>query len=440
MTSMQLPWNVESEQSVLGALMQDAGALDAAQPLKASQFFDARHQAIYTAVEKIISAGGNADPIAVAAELGADLEACGGIEYLNALRESVPSARNIERYAQIVRDRATERGLLAAAEEVKAIVPQDISTAEKVDAAAQQFARLAQGNVRKMPRSVYDIAMERTTYYQAVEAGEVVPGWPTHIPGLDSALTGGFKPGKLVILAARPSVGKSSFAQFVSLLMARLQLPTLFLSMEMPEGEIADRGVASMGEVNYQALLTGKMSEQGWRNAVNALEEMRELPLSVDDQPALTLTDVKTKARSIKGLKFLVVDYLQLMQGQGDNRNAQIEEISRGLKALAKQLDICVLALSQLNRQVEQRANRRPTLSDLRDSGAIEQDADVVMFLWPVREFPDGRKLIGLGVDKNRQGKTCEFGLDFDGATQRWGESMEPIRQQNPAKTAKGFN
>ena len=214
---------------------------------------------------------------------------------------------------------------------------------------------------------------------------------------------------------------------------AEAGLSTLFLSLEMLEGEVTDRGVSSAGRVSYGAILTGTMDRENWSRTTEALDQFGRLPFRIDDQQALTLREIRIKAKSIKGLKVLVLDYLQLCAGAGTrretNRNSEIEEISRGLKALAKALGIAVLALSQLNREVGQRSNKRPRLSDLRDSGAIEQDADVVMFLWTVREFEaEGRRVIGLGIDKNRQGRLGEISLDSYGDTQRWGESTAAIR------------
>ena len=265
-------------------------------------------------------------------------------------------------------------------------------------------------------------------------------GGATRIPSLDSMLSGGLRPGKLYILAARPKVGKSSLAQTIALTMAKSGRPALFLSQEMGAEEVADRAVVSAGRLDYSSLLSGKMTKEDWGRATDALEHLSDAALFVDDQGGLTMADIRAKARSVPGLKVLVLDYLQLSASElkDANRNAQIEEITRGLKTMAKQMDLCVIALSQLNRDVEKRASRRPQLSDLRDSGAIEQDADAVMFLWPVREFEqEGRRLIGLAVEANRQGRCGAVGLDFQGATQCWGEStmsIEPTATSEPKK------
>lgn len=272
--------------------------------------------------------------------------------------------------------------------------------------------------------------MERTAHYEALQAGKAVAGWPTNIPRLDLLLNGGLRPGGLYIEAARPSVGKSSLAQWLGMVMAKSGLKVLFLSLEMTCEELADRAVSSSGRIDYSALQTGRMSNEHWSRAVDALDAVELKNFYVDDQAGITLTDIRAKAKQVPGLNVLILDYLQLCAGSGvkdANRNSEIEQISRGLKTLAKELGIAVIALSQLNRQVEQRTNKRPMLSDLRDSGAIEQDADAVIFLWPVRELPNGVRLIGLGLDKNRQGRCGEVALHFEGAVQRWTESSESV-------------
>ena len=198
----------------------------------------------------------------------------------------------------------------------------------------------------------------------------------------------------------------------------------------MTADEVADRAVSNVCHVPHSSLATGQMSDEDWSRTSHSLDSLDFKNTYVDDQGALTLMDIRTKAKQIPGLSMLIVDYLQLCAGGNDrnaNRNSEIEQISRGLKALAKELGIVVIALSQLNRQIENRANKRPTLADLRDSGAIEQDADVVIFLWPVRDLSDGGTLIGLSVEKNRHGKRGDVALRFHGSTQRWEECDESL-------------
>jgi replicative DNA helicase len=429
------PHSVNAEQSVLGSLLINNGAWDqVGNLLREADFYKFEHRLIFAAISTLINATKPADVITVSEQLkrhGKE-EECGGLEYLVALAGSVPSAAHVRRYAEIVREKAEWRALIAAADEAFTVAREEGGTiAQKLDRITSRFGELERHQVRKMPRLIADIALERTEHYEALQNGTATAGWPTGIPALDRRLNGGLRAGSLYVLAARPSVGKSSFAQCLAHNLAGDGLPTLFLSLEMGDTEVADRGVANAGRVSYSALLTGKMRDDDWSRASEAVDRLGRLPFYIDDQPALTLHDIRVKAKSIKGLKILVLDYLQLCAGarRDGNRNGEIEEISRGLKALAKELGIAVLALSQLNRDVEKRALKRPTLSDLRDSGAIEQDADVVMFLWPVREHEaESLRIIGLGVDKNRQGRLGDVGLDFYGDTQRWSESSADIR------------
>lgn len=437
------PHSIEAEQSVLGGLLLDCGAWDrAADVLTEADFYSHEHRLIFGVIAGLVAACKPADVITVfeALRRTGKAEEVGGLAYLNALAQSVPSAANTRRYAEIVRERSVHRALIATAGSACDLAWASDDAGAAIDQITTLFGELQRGQVRQVPRGIAEIAMERLDYYTDLEQGTVTAGWRTHIPSLDARLNGGMRAGGLYILAARPSVGKSSFAQAIGQAFANDGLPTLFLSLEMCASEVADRGVASAGRVSYSALLTGRMVNEDWTRASEALDRLSQLPFFVDDQPALTLRDIRIKAKSIKGLKVLVLDYLQLCAStrRDGNRNSEIEEISRGLKALAKELGIAVIALSQLNRDVEKRANKRPTLSDLRDSGAIEQDADVVMFLWPVREFEsEGRRILGLGIDKNRQGRTGEVGLDFYGDTQRWSESTADIRPAPPARGQK---
>ena len=442
-SAANVPWSCEAEQSVLGGLLLDNSAWDhAASRLTGHEFYSEQHRTIYAVIGAMLNAGKPADIITVfeALQRAGNAEGSGGMSYLNALAQSVPSASNMRRYAEIVRDHAAHRALIATADLALALANERGNIGDAIDRITTMFGELQRHQVRKLPRSIADIAIERIDHYTALEEGTATAGWPTHIPALDFRLNGGLRAGGLYILAARPSVGKSSFAQSLGLGLAEDGLPTLFLSLEMTEAEVADRGVASAGRVSYSALLTGKMDPEHWTRASEAMERLAGRSFFVDDQGSLTLRDIRIKAKSVKGLKVLVIDYLQLCAStrRDGNRNSEIEEISRGLKGLAKELGIAVIALSQLNRDVEKRASKRPTLSDLRDSGAIEQDADVVMFLWPVREFEaEGRRIIGLGIDKNRQGRLGEFGLDFYGDTQRWGESTADIRPAAASRSHK---
>lgn len=429
-----LPWSEEAEQSVIGALLMDCqAAFERAQPLQARHFFDSRHATIYMAVERMVTKKLPVDVITVWEELKDDCksEEVGDMTYLSALSQAVPSAYSVNRYAAIVREKAGRRALLETADKALEVASEpggDLTS--KLDEITSLFSTLQRQTLTKVPKSMAEVAVERTAHYEALQAGKAVAGWPTNIPRLDLLLNGGLRPGGLYIEAARPSVGKSSLAQWLGMVMAKSGLKVLFLSLEMTCEELADRAVSSSGRIDYSALQTGRMSNEHWSRAVDALDAVELKNFYVDDQAGITLTDIRAKAKQVPGLNVLILDYLQLCAGSGvkdANRNSEIEQISRGLKTLAKELGIAVIALSQLNRQVEQRTNKRPMLSDLRDSGAIEQDADAVIFLWPVRELPNGVRLIGLGLDKNRQGRCGEVALHFEGAVQRWTESSESV-------------
>lgn len=431
-------WSEPAEQAALGALLLDPEAGRSSDLLQRRDFYDVRHGKIFDAI-RVVSAGGRpVDAISVfqhLQDLGIAAD-CGGLVYLNELSQSVVSTAHLHRHAEIIRAKAAQRELIAAADEALAVASGPETVDVKLDRILAMFAVLERLQARKAPRTMSELAMERMSHYEALEAGTVTAGWPTGFPRLDRMLNGGLRAGGLYILAARPAVGKSSLSQVIGTNLARDDHPTLFLSQEMAASEVADRSVASTGRVDSGELLSGKMTREGWARAVDALDTLTRLPLYVDDQGALTLREIKAKARGVKGLQVLVIDYLQLCSSalSDSNRNAQLEQLTRGLKAFAKEAGVAVLALSQLNRDVEKRGNKRPNLSDLRDSGAIEQDADVVLFLWPVREFSD-RRILGLGVEKNRQGRTGEFALEFEGAVHRWEESTADIRP--PTKTTK---
>lgn len=438
-----LPWSQESECALLGALLLDCPkAWDKAQPIERRHFFDSRNGAIFAAIESLHIRKIPVDTVTVFEHLrDTDLdEEVGGLPYLNDLTHTAATAYSAGAYAKKVREMAMRRALLESLDKAM-----ELATAPggepmaKLDEITTMLGQLQRQQIAKVPRTAREAAIERIAHWQALAEGKALPGWPTYIPRLTEQLNGGLRPGGLYYLAARPGIGKTSFSLEMCLEMAaRNGLVTLFLSQEMTEGELVDRATACTARVSYAELQNGRLKQDDWSRIVEAVESQAMRRLHLDDQGSLTIADIRTKAKAIPGLQLLVLDYLQLCSGStgsNANRNAEIEQISRGLKALAKELGIAVIALSQLNRQVELRANKRPMLSDLRDSGSIEQDADAVMFLWPVREFSSGAKLVGLGIEKNRQGRTGEIALHFDGAMQTWGESTEPLHESAPAIT-----
>lgn len=441
MSARDFDRNLHSEQWVLGAVMLAPTGFDVVSPVGLTQasFSHCGHGLIWLGIERCAAKGQPIDPLTVYEQLRSIGNAQVSLDYMVELVQSTYGLGALRQHAERIKQRELERGMKDAALEIAGFAEDpERSIAEKMERAQSLISAVGKSAIRSAPRSIATIALEQTAKWDDIQAGKIVPGWPTRIPSIDRAMNGGLKPGSLVILAARPGVGKSSFSQQLALTNAQDGRPTLFLSQEMPASELADRACANIGRIDYGAIQAGKMSPDDWSKASDALDQLSTLPYSIDDQPALTLMDIRTKARLVPGLKILFLDYLQLCVGDGDNRTAQIGAISRGLKGLAKEMGISIVALSQLNRKVEERPGKRPTLSDLRDSGEIEQDADVIWFLWPIREM-GGRKLVGFEQAKNRQGRLMQVGLDFDGAHQRWGESTADISQdETPAPRRKG--
>lgn len=437
-----------AEEGLVGALMMDSSGdlFEAVQPMTSSDFHDIRTRTIFDAVSSLMKAGAPHDARAVAEKVG---DTDDRVEFIQDCADYAEQWRiNARKAAALVRNFAKRRAIKAMAlslAEATEDADETLETlAEKASAAVSQIAR---GQVKRAPRRLAEVMLERTSHYEALERGEVVPGWPSTIPTLNAALSGGFRPGKLFFIGARPGVGKSSLSAQLLLELARDGHAGLFLSQEMANEEIADRAVANAGRIEFGRLMSGRLSGEDWARASEMLEAVSELPVWVDDQPALTLHDIRHKARGIPGLQVLVLDYLQLCSkstgSSSSNRNSEIEEISRGLKALAMELDLCVIVLSQLNREVEKRPGKRPQLSDLRDSGSIEQDADGILFLWPLRDLEAGGKLIGLDIAKNRQSRSgIQIALDFRGSVQRWSESTEPVRleAEQQQQTKRGFH
>lgn len=436
-TADLVPWSCEAEQSVLGCLLLNPDALHVitGMRLEAGQFFDTRHRTIWACIVELAARHEPVDVITVFERLREQqhAEACGGLTYLNELAQSVSGPANLRRYVEIVQDKALLRAILSAADDARAIAAAPGgSAAEKLDRAAALFAALGTRRQQSAPRPLSELILERTTHWEALADGTAPPGVPTGLPRLDSALGGGLKPGKVVVLAARPSVGKTSLAQQIALTVATQGLGVLLLSQEMAAGELVDRAAANLGRVNLGALSSGQFQGDDWTRITDVMEAAAHLPLFIEDEPALTLLAIRSKVRALQrrqALALVVLDYLQLCSGSNprDNRNQQVEEISRGLKTLAKEAGVTMLALSQLNRRAVDRGE--PDLSDLRDSGAVEQDADTVILLHPKgdADTPGGEKLVVAILAKNRQGRRGRLALAFHGATQRWSESMADV-------------
>lgn len=436
-----IPQSIEAEQHVLGALLLDNLAWDrVGDILLANDFFDSRHRWIYEAIGSLVNANKPADVITVFHQVEAQgnvdkIERMGGtkcLPYINALSHSVHSAANIRRYAEIVRDKSAQRALISAMDEAGTIARQEIPIAERTDKIATLLANLQEGQVRQMPRRAEELLVERLDHYNDLAEGKVPIGISTGIPALDKALNGGLRPKRVYVLAARPSVGKSSLAQAIQLHIAGNGTTCAMLSQEMDQPECMDRSFANVGGIDYENLQNGRLTDFEWGALSEATEKIRKMPFFIDDESGLTLDTIRAKAVALRreGLKVLAIDYLQLCNyqaGKGTSTNDAVAPLSKGIKKLAKDLGLAIIVLSQLNRDVERRGSPEPNMADLRDSGAIEQDADVIMMLWHVRTFKDYR-IMGLTITKNRQGKfKGRIALEFQGQYQRWLESEADI-------------
>jgi replicative DNA helicase len=428
------PHSIEAEQSVLGGLLLDNAAWDRVADLVGTEdFYRNDHRLIFAAISRLIDAGKPADAVTVYETLRTANKAdeAGGLGYLNTLAQNTPSAANIRRYAEIVRERSVLRRLVTAGDEIatSALNPAGRDTKQILDDAesrvfriAEEGARGRQGFIEIQPLLTKVVERIQELFERANPSD--VTGVPTGFADLDSK-TSGLQPGDLVIVAGRPSMGKTSFALNIGEHVAIDQgMPVAVFSMEMGASQLAVRMLSSVGRLDQQRLRTGRLQDDDWPRLTSAIQKMHEAPLYIDETPALTAIDLRARARRLSRtcgkLGLIVVDYLQLMSASasGENRATEISEISRGLKALAKELAVPVVALSQLNRTVEQRTDKRPVMSDLRESGAIEQDADVILFIYRDEVYnPDtnDKNIAEIIIGKQRNGPIGRVTLRFDG-------------------------
>lgn len=406
--------STDAEQSVIGALLlPGSNAVDRIGHLKPGHFFSEAHRVIFSEILTMAAQSQAVDPVTVAERLdSAGLsEKTGGLVYLGEIAANTPSAANVGRYAQQVIDKALERELVAASGRIHEIAAGVGSTADKLAAAQSVIMAITETAEPHKPQLIRDVLVRAVAAIERRGEGQD-SAMATGFPAVDAKLSGGFRRGNLIIVAGRPGMGKTAFAGCMALHAALTGVPTLFLSMEMADTELADRMIAIAGRVPLDDILAGNMEGEAGDRILAGTARLHELPLIIDEQGGLSLFDIATKARSVRrqhGLGLIVVDYLQLASGDGKNRNSELEVITRGLKALAKELQIPVIALSQLSRKCEERTNRRPIPSDLRESGAIEQDADIIMFVYRDDEYNQNSPDAGTAeiiVAKNRQGAT----------------------------------
>jgi replicative DNA helicase len=414
------PQDLEAEKAIIGAILLDQDSLTSiVQVLKAEHFYKQAHADIYAAIFDLYEKREPIDIVTLTAQLKSKglFDKVGGAAYLAGLASGVPTSSNIGQYARIVRDHFVKRQLISTAAKVSQAAFEDTGDIRKIlDETEQTIFSLSQQQLRQNFLPLRDALAESFDRLDELhkKAGGL-RGVPTGFWDLDGKLAG-MQDSNLLILASRPGQGKTSLALNIAQHVAVKEgLPVGIFSLEMSKEELVDRLLVAQSDVDAWKLKTGRLDDDDFDRLQEAMGILADAPLFIDDTPAANILEMRTKARRLQvehGLSLLIVDYLQLIHGRNlENRVQEVSEISQSLKSLARELKIPVLACSQLSRAVEQRGTRKPQLADLRESGAIEQDADVVMFLW--RQDPDKNEEVKLDIQKHRNGPTGEIDLMF---------------------------
>ncbi len=436
-----MPHNIEMERAVLGAMLYDNGTVpEVAEILIADDFYQTGHQRIFKSILKITDRGGVADILTVSEDLrqAGLLEKVGGMTYVAGLPDCVISSANARAHAKIVKVKANDRRIIEAAQKMIDLVHSGQSEEAIV---AAQMLKLEGG--KKTIHLVRDVAMQRSNLYEEryKQGGVKKTGIPTKLESFDD-ITGGLQKDDLIIIAGRPSMGKTAFALDIAKTAAMDGTTVLIFSLEMPVESNTDRILANLTDKDLRQLTRGFIYETDWPKIVNAVSEIGNAPLFIDDKPDITPAEIRARARRFKtehNLGLLIVDYIQLVRvpGKHDTREQAVAEISRTLKAIARELSIPVIGLSQLNRQVDGRTDKRPMLSDLRESGAIEQDADVIAFIYRDEVYnkrPDNpnKGIAEIEIAKHRNGPTGTIKLRFNPATQTFSdiETQKPMTRE----------
>ena len=447
------PHSAEAEQSVIGALLLDNEAIDRIPDLRADQFYRYDHRVLFEAISRMILANRRADVVTVFEWLGAagKVEQCGGLPYLNSLAQSTPSAANIRRYAEIVIERAQLRGILCAVDEIGSMVHNRAGrTAAEILAEAQAKLEPLTEARNFAPKEVGPVL---TKIVEAIDRrfhGGELEVVSTGFRDLDHKLGGGLRGSELIVVAGRPSMGKTAFSMCIGGKVAESGGVVLVFSLEMSAESLHQRNLARIGGIPLSHILDGqKIVDEDWPRLTHAVQVMSEMQMLVDDASGLSLAEIVSRSRAAKRragrLDLVVVDYLGLMSGGTDeNQNLRIASYTAGMKGLAKQLGVPVILLSQLNRDLEKRSNRRPQMSDLRDSGAIEQDADIILFLYRDEVYDRDSMDAGTAeviVGKQRNGETGPVRLAFQGEFQRFADlaaGYVPVPRKAPERARKG--
>jgi replicative DNA helicase len=436
------PHSVEAEQSLLGGLLLDNLAFDkVADLVAADDFYRDDHRRIFRHISRLIEQAKAADMVTVGESIEAseDKDRTGGLAYLGSLAQSTPSALNIRRYAELVRERSVQRRLAQVATEIaeSALGPSGKDVGQLLDEAETRILEVGEKGQRgtqgfESIQPVLARVFERIDHLYQQENKSDVTGVPTGFIDLDEK-TAGLQPGDLIIVAGRPSMGKTALAlNMAEHVAVDNGLPVAIFSMEMGASQLAMRMLGSIARVDQHKMRTGRLVDEEWSRLSSAMERLHNAPIFIDESGALNSLELRTRARRMRRqcgkLGMVMVDYLQLMSavdsGQGENRATEISEISRGLKALAKELECPVVALSQLNRALETRNDKRPMMSDLRESGAIEQDADLILFIYRDEvyfpEKPESKGVAEVIIGKQRNGPIGKVDLTFLGEYTRF--------------------
>jgi replicative DNA helicase len=428
------PHSIEAEQSLIGGLLLDNSAWERIGDVVAeSDFYRDDHRRIFTHIRRLIDTGRPADVVTVyeSIEKSNEVDQTGGLAYLGEIANNTPSAANIRRYAEIVHERAVLRKLVTVGDEIaaSALNPAGRDVKDLLDQAEQKVFEIAEAGARitqgfvSMPEVLGEVVDRIQELYDR-EGSSDITGIPTGFTDLDK-MTSGLQPGDMVVIAGRPSMGKTAFALNIAEHVGVVaKLPVAIFSLEMSGPQLAMRFLSSVGRLDQQKLRTGKLGDEEWDKMTVALGKLHEAPIHIDETGAINPSDLRARARRLHRqfgkLGLIVIDYLQLMTGGShvENRATEISEISRSIKALAKELQVPILALSQLSRKVEERNDKRPLMSDLRESGAIEQDADIIIMMYREEYYKPDTQEKGIAeviIGKHRNGPTGTVKLNFLG-------------------------
>lgn len=428
------PHSIEAEQSLIGGLLIDNAAWDRiGDVVRETDFYRDDHRRIFRHIGKLIQMGRPADVVTVyeSIEASNEVDQTGGLGYLGEIANATPSAANIRRYAEIVRERAILRQLVTVGDEIagNALNPAGRDVKALLDDAEQRIFQIAEAGNRSnngfVPiQPLLGEVVERMETLLARDSQSDITGVATGFADLDR-LTAGLQPGDMLVVAGRPSMGKTAFAlNIAEHVGVELRLPVAIFSLEMSGPQLATRFLSSVGRIDQTKLRNGRLSDDEWDRMTVALGKLHEAPIHIDETGAINSTDLRARARRLHRqfgkLGLIIIDYLQLMSSNrdGENRATEISEISRSIKALAKELQVPIIALSQLSRKVEERNDKRPLMSDLRESGAIEQDADIIMMMYREEYYKPDTQDKGTAeviIAKHRNGPTDTVRLTFLG-------------------------